>query len=419
MRLTIINQFYLPDVSPTAHLSASLAQHRAARGDQVTVVSGTGGYVRVADEAGPQAAKNPRVCRLWTPRLGKASKLKRIIDYGCFYLGAVVRLMTLRRQDVIVSLTTPPFIAWTGCLHKLLHPRCKLILWNMDCYPEVAERSGVMRKGGGLSRIMRAMNRALFRRIDHLICLDTAMAELLMPAYGPDSHELPMTIVPNWERSELFDAAAVPPPWEPVDALGLAGRFIVLYLGNMGYGHEFETAIQAAERLGDQGVTFLFVGGGSRRGEIEAAARRAGAAHVVTCDYVPKTQTPAIMAAAGAALITLRDGALGVMSPSKLHANLAMGLPIVYVGPAKSNVDDAIARFGCGLSARAGDAQALVTFIRRLKDDADEHDRLRRAARSAFEAAYRDTVTLPRFDAILEGMVTDEDHRAATRATHP
>ena len=39
MRLTLLNQFYTPDISPTAHLCASLAEHRAAKGDDVTVVT--------------------------------------------------------------------------------------------------------------------------------------------------------------------------------------------------------------------------------------------------------------------------------------------------------------------------------------------------------------------------------------------
>ena len=45
MRITILNQFYPPDLAPTAHLAASLAAHRAAKGDEVTVITGSGSYV--------------------------------------------------------------------------------------------------------------------------------------------------------------------------------------------------------------------------------------------------------------------------------------------------------------------------------------------------------------------------------------
>ena len=81
MRLTILNQFYRPDISPTAHLSASLAEHRARSGDEVTVVASRGGYVPAsADAAEAERHANPRVYRVWTPRLGKAAVWKRNLD---------------------------------------------------------------------------------------------------------------------------------------------------------------------------------------------------------------------------------------------------------------------------------------------------------------------------------------------------
>ena len=114
--------------------------------------------------------------------------------------------------------------------------------------------------------------------------------------------------------------------------------------------------------------------------------------------YVPKEETPAVMAGADGALITLDERSLGVMSPSKLHANLAAGLPILYVGPSGSNVDEAITASGCGRSLREGDVDGLVDAVRGLRDD----PKARARARQAFEDRYCDEATLPRFDAILD-----------------
>jgi colanic acid biosynthesis glycosyl transferase WcaI len=105
-----------------------------------------------------------------------------------------------------------------------------------------------------------------------------------------------------------------------------------------------------------------------------------------------------VMAGADGALITLDDRSLGLMSPSKLHANLAAGLPVLYVGPAGSNVDDAILAFDCGTSLREGDVDGLLAAVRGLRDD----DEARVRAREAFEQAYSDTAVLPRFDAYLD-----------------
>jgi hypothetical protein len=104
------------------------------------------------------------------------------------------------------------------------------------------------------------------------------------------------------------------------------------------------------------------------------------------------------MAGAHLALITLHDHSLGVMSPSKLHANLAAGLPVLYVGPAGSNVDEAIVTHGAGRSLREGDVDGVVQAVRELRGD----DGARARARQAFEVAYCDDATLPAFDRVLD-----------------
>ncbi|TVQ60382.1 MAG: glycosyltransferase WbuB [Phycisphaerales bacterium] len=415
MRLTILNQFYVPDISPTAHLCASLAEHRAAQGDEVTVVASWGGYVPASGESRGDASDNPRVRRVWTPRFGKATILKRCLDYATFYALATWRFVTMPPQDVIVSLTTPPYIAWAAVLHKMLHPSTKIVLWNMDCYPDAAERTNVIKTGGLLSRAMRRMNRGLFRRIDHLVCLDTAMTDLLLSQYGPRDRALPSTVIPNWEKASFFPADASPPAWGEASALGLEGKFVVLYLGNTGYGHMFETALDAAAELRGEDVVFLFVGGGSRWGEIERLAQERDLQNVVMRGYVPKQETPSVMAGASCALITLRDEALGVMSPSKLHSNLAMRLPVIYIGPEKSNVDDAIRWYGCGVSVREGDAAGVTRFVREAMADPARFEALRAEARRAFDEAYCDERTLPRFDGVLASL-REEAPEPATEA---
>ena len=70
MRLTVVNQFYAPDISPTAQLAASLAEHRAAQGDHVTIVTGRAGYLEdVARTGVVRSGPELRIRRVWTPVL--------------------------------------------------------------------------------------------------------------------------------------------------------------------------------------------------------------------------------------------------------------------------------------------------------------------------------------------------------------
>lgn len=401
MRLTIVNQFYVPDISPTAHLVAGLAGHRAAQGDTVTIVASHGGYASGQGVVRHTDRGNPDVRRVWTPRLGRASLLRRLADYATFYLGALAKLLLLPRQDVIISLTTPPYVVVAALAHKLVHWRTRVVLWNMDCYPEAAERAGTLTAGGIAAWLMRAANRFIFRSIDHLVCLDRPMAELLM-TYGERGGP-PVTVIPNWEPQSLYPCPgdhlpAGLPNWYPRD------RFVVLYLGNAGSGHEFETVMDVADALRAEPVVFLFVGGGSRYEWLDAQRSARGLSNVELRGYVPKEETPTLLAASGCGLITLRRDALGVMSPSKLHAQLAMGLPVLYVGPEGSNVDEAVAGYGCGSSFRNGDKGGVLGFVRWLARDETGRRELGARARRAFEACYSDERCLPRFDAILKDL---------------
>lgn len=408
MRVTVVNQFYPPDLSPTAHLAASLAGHRAAAGDEVTVVTSSGGYI--AEHGGSddvpvaEGADRVRVVRLPTPGGGKSSLVTRLAGYAGLTIGAWVRIALLRRQDVIVCMTTPPYIVLAGMLHKLLHPRTRVVLWSMDVYPDTAERFDKLDPSGPVSRVLRAVNRWVYPRLDHLVVLDEAMREILVDQYAA-ADPPPTTIIPNWEPASMFPADARPAPWPGYADASLDGRFVVAYLGNTGTGHRFDSVVEAAGRLSDRPVAFLFVGGGVRWDELDAAHHalsRGATSPIVLRSYVDKSETPGILAGAGAALITLDDRSRGLMSPSKLHSSLAAGVPILYVGPTGTNVDDAIVRHGCGVSLRNGDVDGLVAAVERLRTDDAHRADLSRAARAAFDADYCDVRTLPRFDEVIE-----------------
>ena len=404
MRITILNQFYPPDLAPTAHLAASLAEHRAEQGDTVTVVTGRADYVPGAS-AHPRVDGAVRVIRVATPGGGKSSVVTRLAGYLGFHLGALIRLLGLPRQDVIVSLTTPPYIVTWPMLVRLVSRRTRVVLWSMDVYPDAAERFGQLDRSGVPSRLLRRLNRWIVPRLDHLVALDEPMAELLVGQYGRGARPR-STVIPNWEPSASFPANADAEPWAGYADEPLAGRSVVVYTGNTGTGHRFDTVVAAASRLDPERDAFLFVGGGVRWSELESAAVALGhhAAPFVLRGYLDRSEMPGVIGGARASLITLDDDALGVMSPSKLHASLAMGRPIVYVGPERSNVDAAIARFDCGFSLRHGDVDGLVAAIAALRDDDELHARLSANARRAFDEAHSDLVTLPHFDAILDSL---------------
>jgi glycosyltransferase involved in cell wall biosynthesis len=413
MRIAVVNQFYPPDVSPTARLVASLARHRRHLGDEVTVVTSTARYAREGG-ADPHAGdRGIRLCRVPSPR-GLASGVGgRALRYACFHAGAAWRLATLPRQDLVVCMTTPPYAAWLGVMHAWLHAPTRVALWNMDCYPEALQVAGMARKGSAAWRLCAALNRWLLRRVDHVVCLDGQMRGVL-ERYAPPRGGPAFSVVPSWEPLDRFPDPARAGAWEGVERLGLRGRLLVLYMGNAGWGHEFGTVLEAAEALRADPVSFLFVGGGTQQERIKREAQDRGLRTVHVEPYVAEEDVPRVLASADVGLVTLADGAAGVMSPSKVYAYMAMGLPVAYVGPPGTNVEDAIERSRAGIALRHGQAAALVAFLRSLRSDRRRFVAMKRSARRVFEESYSDRSLLPVMDRILDALAA-EGRRAAAR----
>ncbi|QDU32285.1 putative glycosyl transferase [Poriferisphaera corsica] len=404
MRITILNQFYKPDISPTANLAASLAEHWAAKGHEVTVVASQGGYVEGADFAKSSLDHGVRVHRCWTPALGKKNLLSRAIDYGCFNLGAFLRALRLPKQDIIFSMTTPPWIGLAGNLHKMKSRQTKLALWFMDVHPEIGEVTGMQKPGGLISKVLRMFNRRIFNKLDHLAVLDPAMGDLLNKLYGHAGTKFGTTVIPNWEPMSKYPQNMDVKPWHKADELGLKDQFVILYTGNLGIVHQFDDLLALAQRIADLPVKFLINGGGKRMPVLKEAAARDGLSNFIFNGYVPFEELPAVMNSADLAYITLRNDCAGMASPSKVHANLAMGLPVLFSGPLKSNVDIAVTEHEAGLSVREGDVDGMERFVRELIADKKKLAMYQVNAREAFDKAYNDVATHEQFDELLDEM---------------
>ena len=425
LKITIVNQFYPPDVSPTARLAASLAQHRATLGDSVTVIGGHGylGSGQPSEDADDgndsqtiQAAKcspaNLNVHRLWTPKSGKRTLVHRCLDYLAFYILACTAIARLPKQDVVVCLTTPPMIAGAGVLHKFIHRTTRVILWNMDCYPEVVVRAGMIRKNGLIDRFWQWVNCMIGSQLSHVVCLDDAMQKLLKSR--PNARHIPISIIPNWESLAEFPALK-----RDGTAKTFFPPFTLLYSGNMGHGHCFEALLSAARRLLEKGspIEIVMTGGGVQSFDIQRRINEERLTNINFKGYVTAQELREIRAYSHCAFISLKDNMLGCMSPSKLHASLAVGLPVVYLGPPGSSVDLAIEKFECGESLRNDDIDHFVDRLEVLSASPDLIKQYSKNARNAFEKSYCDRSNLSLFDALMDDSRGDMlDRTARNRA---
>ncbi|MEM1330300.1 MAG: glycosyltransferase family 4 protein [Planctomycetota bacterium] len=410
--VVLLNQAFYPDVVATAQMSKDLADHLVEHGYRVTAVAsrsiyGKSGAVLPKHETIEVPLPDGRVGHIEVRRVaaslfGKKNLLTRALDFGLFYLLAGARVLTLPRPDVVISFTTPPFIALVGLLAKLLRGS-KAVYWLMDLYPDVVVRCGVFREGSLLVRVLERISRLILRRSDAVVVLGRCMRTRVMEKGSDESR---VELIPVWaDHSGLEPMAIADNPmrgrWELTPE-----TCCVMYSGNFGIAHEAGTICRAMERLRDDGdLEFVFVGGGDRRAEVETFIGEKSLEHARYLDYVPREQLRESLCAGDVHLISVRTGLEGLIVPSKLFGIMAAGRPALYVGSPESEIALVIKETGCGLVVEEGDDEALAGAIRSLAGDREMRERMGAAGREALQTRFDTRVACESWRELIEGLL--------------
>ena len=162
------------------------------------------------------------------------------------------------------------------------------------------------------------------QRADAVIALGDTMANHLMESGGR------IRVVHNWGSDNIEPRPTEDHPLR--HAWGWHDKFVVLYSGNLGLPHEFETILEAAHRLrSDRHILFAFVGDGARMAAAKADAERLDHPNLEFRPYVADHDLASLLTASDVHIISLRNEATGLSVPSKTYNILAAGKPILFV----------------------------------------------------------------------------------------
>lgn len=363
MRFLLLNQFYPPDPAPTGRYLQDLAGTLAARGHKVKVLCSCRSYNGADKFSQSEISQKIEIVRLRATGFGRHSYLGKILDYGSFSCSLLLALLTESpHPDLIVSLTTPPFLGTFGKLASMRHG-CGHATWVMDLYPDVLFAHGFAQKRDRLHRLLKKLGRFQLRGAEPVLALGPVMARNLSVQTGNEAAKSSVAWLPLWSDPDLAPwPAGQPNPiraergWSPQDA-------VFLYSGNMGLGHRLDGFLEAARHLGASGPRWVFCGGGRRRSEVEAFARANPGARIELLDYVPHSQLRAHLCSGDVHLAGLNAAWDGLIVPSKLQASFAVGQPVLFVGGRESETAMWIKESGGGWVVDEGDLPGLLDAV--------------------------------------------------------
>ena len=385
MRITFLNQAFYPDHVATAQHAHDLARHLVNKGHQVTVIASRSIYGdKGATLAKHEVVDGIEVHRVGASLFGKASIFARIIDFALFYVLAFFKALTLKRPDVIVPFTTPPFIALVGWMMKVVK-RCKYVYWVMDFYPDLPIEFGVIKRGSFTAKLFEKINRFCLSHADRTVVLGRCSMELAISKGIP--REKLVLIGPWADSEELSQADTEPNPLR--SEWGLDDKFIVMYSGNLGLAHDVDTLSTAIQKLKDNDtIRFIFVGGGKRLELMKKFVEEHSLSNVLFKPYQPREQLGLSLGLADLHLISLCENMNGILVPSKLYGIMAAGQASVFIGSPQSQISLVLTESGGGVTVREGDVDELVKQITTLSADPQRCKEMGRLARQAMKDTY-------------------------------
>jgi colanic acid biosynthesis glycosyl transferase WcaI len=400
MIVYLVNRYFWPDESATSLLLTDLAEDLRAIGHEVHVFTSRQLYNQPqAHLPRHQIWQGIQIHRLNTSCFGRRYFWGRLVDMITFHLALRYANNITVKPDAWFVMSDPPLVVNTVLqLRRRLDGR--VIHHVDDVYPDLAMALGSLPAQGPVSSVLARWVKEGLRDCDQVLALGPCMARVLQQKGVADER---LTITPPWaDGSKLY-------PLDHADnkfrqEIGIPGdHLVVMYSGNMGLGHRFETILAAAYSLAPaDNVHFVFIGDGAKKLQIDAFRRAHNLKNIMLLPYQPRERLGETLSAGDVHLISLDAKVQGLIVPSKLAGILAVGRPVVFMGSEQNCIAAAISQGQCGHVIPEGDASRLEEIIARLRKNPGHRRRLGAAGRKLFEREYDRTVVVPKIIGKIE-----------------
>jgi len=400
MIVYLVDRFFWPDISAVSLLLTDLAEDLQAAGHEVHVFTSRQLYNHPQAQLPPEEMwRGVHIHRLRTSCFGRRHFWLRLMDALTFHAALRYANHQNPKPDAWFVMTEPPLIVNT--VLRLRHKLGGRIIHHVDdLYPDLAVALGSLPQGGPVVKLLNRWAKAGLRKCDQVLALGECMARVLKSKGVADDR---LAITPPWaDGRRLY-------PLEQADnrfrrEIGLdRGQVAVMYSGNMGQGHRFETILAAALSLAPQDTfQFVFIGDGAKKGQIDAFRQAHKLENIMMLPYQPGERLRETLSAGDIHLISLDAKVQGFIVPSKLAGILAVGRPVVFLGDDRNSVAAAIRRSQCGYVIPEGDVGRFVKILQELADKPEDRRRLGESARNLFVREYDRATVVPKIIAQIE-----------------
>jgi len=394
-RILVLNQYYWPGVEATAHLLSELCGALADE-FEITVITGR---TEEGEPVGRSTRDGVEILRVPSTAYDRSRLSLRAANYLTYLTGSLLEGLRAKPPDLVLCMTDPPVIADVA-LVVARRFGVPLMVVSQDVFPEVAVELKRL-ENPLLVAALRLAIRFYLERADQVVAIGETMRRRL-EAKGAAPERI--VVIPNW-----VDTAALAPqprdnPWAREHALN--DRFVVMHSGNIGHAQDLDSLVRAATFLRDlDRLTIAVIGGGARRDELKALARRLDVDSVQFMGYQPRDLLSQSLSAADLHVVGLARRLSGYVVPSRLYGILSVGRPAIVAADPDSESAKVVQEAACGVVVSPGRPELLAAAIRRAYDGELDLEGMGRRGREYVTAAADRRVAVERYRTVLRELV--------------
>jgi len=365
MRILIFSQYYIPEqpIFRPFELAPSLVK----RGHEVVVITGSPCYPKGKIYKGYKAfdlrleiIEGVRVLRVPVFPDHSRSALRRIVYYSSIALGATFAGPIVAKDFDAAFVFHPPLtLGFPAILTKYLRD-VPFVYDVQDLWPESLVATEMINNRTILN-ILARIERFNYRQAAAITVISPGFKQNLIGKGVPSDK---IHISPNWVDASTYR------PMERnnhfTQALGLAGKFNIIYAGNMGLPQKLENVLQAAKLLRDMtDIEFVFVGDGVEKASLENTVRANSLKNVRFLNRISPQEMSAIYALSDVLLVHLRkDPLFAITIPNKTISYLAAGRPILVC--VEGDAAQVVLNAGAGIACPPEDPPSLAACVKQF-----------------------------------------------------
>lgn len=383
----------------------SITERWARDGHDVEVFSAQPSYkaqVKIDRRPPVERENGVRIRRIALPANEGCGRFSRLFNVIAFPIAVFIYILARPRFDVIMASTAPPVLVGAATRLAARLRGAKFVYHCMDLHPEIGRISGEFRN---------PVLYSLLQRIDTGSCLSAARVIVLSsdmkrsllqrPAGGKARVEMISNF--NLAESEEQNETRVPHGMEKQ-----AGRFRILFAGNIGRFQGLETIVDAACLLRHKSnLELVFLGDGKSVDELREYARDVTDAAVRFFPHQPTDVARAVIRTADLCLVSLRPGIYKYAYPSKTMTYLCEGRPLLVCVEPASELAGFVEAYGVGTAVEPGDPVALAEQIEVLMGNPDKLQSMAEKAAIIGRRLYGRELVLERWSQLLREIEED------------